>query len=130
MDSKQKVFPHRLSLEKNNIKCDICWSDSGINFININRFMGFCYCSETCKDVIMHSMEQTTKSVNEIEERYGKTFKVKRSHPNNNLEDGWVINGMAYQEREGGPYWVEVRNKANAKHVQLLELDSWNNLAT
>ena len=129
MESK-KVFPHRLALEKNNIKCDICWCDSNSNFINVNQFMGFCYCSDKCKELLISAMKETTRSVDELEEKYGKTFKVKRSHPNNNLEDGWSVNGMAFQEQEGGPFWVEVRNNTKAKHVQLLELDSWNNLTT
>jgi hypothetical protein len=130
MESKNKVFPHRLSLGKNNIKCDICGCDSNINFIKVNQFMGFCYCSNNCKELLNSVMKQTTKSIDELEKRYGKTFKVKRSHPNNNLEDGWSVNGIAFQEQEGGPFWVEVRNNAKAKHVQLLEIDSWNNLTT
>lgn len=130
MESKKKVFPHRLSLEKHNIKCDICGCDSNINFIKVNQFMGFYYCSNNCKKTIDSSMEQTTKSIDELEKRYGQMFKVKRSHPNNNLEDGWSVNGVAFQEQEGGPFWVEVRNNTKAKHVQLLELDKWNNLTT
>ena len=130
MESKKKVFPHRLSLGKNNIKCDICWCDSNINFINVNQFMGFCYCSNKCKELLNSAMKETTKSVDDLEERYGKTFKVKRSHPNNNLEDGWSVNGMAFQEQEGGPFWIEVRNNTKAKHVQLLDLDVWNDLPT
>jgi len=99
-------------------------------YCNFSNYMGFCYCSDKCKELLNSAMKQTTKSVDELEERYGKTFKVKRSHPNNKLEDGWNVNGMAFQEQEGGPFWVEVRNNTKAKHVQLLELDSWNDLTT
>ncbi len=127
----RKVFPHRISLEKNNVKCDICWKTSNINCINLNRYVGFCYCSDTCKKTIEYYMKQTTKTIDELEARYGNNFKVLRGSPINDLEGGWSIDGMAFKEKESGPFWVQVSNgNSKLKHVRLDDLDIWNEIST
>ena len=123
------VYPHKRVLIGKQ-QCDVC-NNEGAKFISVNNkaYTGLWTCGDrVCMKQITSWINRSIINNNLLIEELGDLIYVRRS--NDKKESGWTIEGDAYQEEKGGPFWVMVRNnkKRKSKCVTLEKLRSWNNL--
>lgn len=123
----QLIYPHRVTF-LNRGKCDVCQNKAHtlIN-TNTNHFFGWESCNNhICNEQIQKWYEDTTISIDNLIERFGKEIFVLRS--TGLKEAGWTIISDAHQEEKDGPFWIRVKNNERhlTKDIQLIDLERWN----
>ncbi len=128
MADQRIVYPHRINLLDNK-SCDVCGESQGVTLTSLKArpYMGLYSCEGTrCQKMARWWLESSTKTDKELRLEFGDWVYVRRS--TGLTESGWVIEGAAYQEEEGGPFWVHVKDKRGKRQkcVTLETLRSWN----
>lgn len=121
------VYPRRLAF-LNRGRCDVC-GNQGHELVrtNTDHYFGWETCNdENCNQTIKDWYDRTSKTKDNLIQKYGEWVYVKRS--SGVIESSWQIYSDAHQEEQGGPFWVRVKHKTRhlTKDIRLSDLEKWN----
>ena len=125
MQIKNMLYPHRIPFLGYG-ECDICQKPGKKKYsLPYSKYLGLISCNnKDCNNLLKLNIQNTTKTLDELNEIYKEFVKVKRS--DNKIDTGWVIITYAYQEKKNGEFWVYVSKDDKIKCVTLNNLNKWN----
>jgi len=122
------IYPHRINLIEKRV-CDACQQKDGTRIMGIaaHRYIGLQSCDDQeCFETCQEWLDACTINNDDLNTEFGEWVYVVRS--DGKQESGWWIQGTAYQDKNGGPYWVRLCDRKDrlSKCVTLDVLRSWN----